>query len=83
LRKGEAFDGTLKIRVKEREPIALIKNNQDSLFFIFLYNAPSYWLTLNKICDDEFHLASDLAWIKKILRRFPYWLSNWLVATEV
>jgi cell division protein FtsQ len=28
------FDGTLKCRVKEREPIALIKNNQDSLFFI-------------------------------------------------
>jgi cell division protein FtsQ len=29
-----AFDGTLKIRVKEREPIALVKNNQDSTFFI-------------------------------------------------
>jgi hypothetical protein len=27
-------------------------------FFIFLTDAPSYWFSLNKSCNDEFHLAN-------------------------
>ena len=30
---------------------------QMARFLIFLSDAPSYWFSLNKSCDDEFHLA--------------------------
>ena len=34
-------------------------------FLIFLSNAPSYWFSLNKSCDDKFHLAKQFGMDKE------------------
>jgi hypothetical protein len=38
---------------------------QMARFLIFLSDVPSYWFSLNKSCDDEFHLAKQFGMDKE------------------